>query len=136
MASKKIVAVAANLSVFAQKVLAELNKSDDQKQIDKVNDFVKTADLDLRSSIFQYKHMIEEKTHKKEIETRELDYANADLLKAQFSIHDTTELWIESMGKAEKVIAACNKKIADIDQEVVHLNKQIEKMTALLEGLK
>ena len=80
--------------------------------------------------------MIEEKNFQKEVETRNLEYANADLVKAQFSVHSSTELWIETMGNAEKVVIATNKKISDIDQEVVRLNAQIEKMNLLLEGLK
>jgi len=136
MAAKKIVAVATNLSTFAQRVLGELNKTEDQKQIDKVNDFVKKAELDLRSSIFQYKHEIEEKTFQKEVEIRNLEYAEVALTKAHFSIYGTTEEWIKAIGNAEKLIAARNNSITEIDQQIVHLNKQVEKMTALLEGLK
>ncbi|MCP4521002.1 MAG: hypothetical protein GY827_04800 [Cytophagales bacterium] len=124
-------------TTFAEDVLSELNKTDDQVQVEKVTDIVEDYILETESQISIYEREIPfaEKTVTRF--KRQLEKDKTALEQTYLNLQDGNySLFLQSIIAAEEKVSETELDIANAESDIATINANIDKYKKLLKRLK
>lgn len=135
MSTTKATAVKAT-SKFAKAVLAELNKSEQQKQVEAVEEFVETAriDCEVQLGLFRTGELprAEQKLKKAQVE---LEKAQKAYEKSRFTLCDNFRQYVSQRESALDSVDYAKSQVANAEQEITNVKAQIATYETVLSDL-
>jgi len=123
-------------SKFAKAVLAELNKSEQQKQVEAVEEFVETARIDAEVQLGLLNNgelpKAEQKLKKAQAELAKAEKAYE---KSRFTLCDNFKQYVSQRESALDSVDYAKRQVANAEQEITNVKAQIATYEEILSDL-
>jgi hypothetical protein len=114
-------------SDFIAKVIAGLNKTEAQKQVELTEKFQAYGIIDCERQISILESEIKERNTDVSLEKKQLVLAEKEVNSATYSIADNYEAWVIKQNRAEMQVQAHKNSITSLESKVLKLQAELAK---------